>query len=210
MSFGLGELRDPQRNIPRVYVWSFVLVVGLYVALAAVMSGAAWRGQNVAGESGLLLLFDTPWLQLVLGVTMGLMIIASQNAWIFGASRMLYSAASEGFFPKKWALLNDAEMPARALWFLLVACSVSLLILSMGWMSVAQMMTLVSQNFMVLYAVSLLAYWRIVWSAPRAWAIFMGVVSTGSCIFLLQGFTWWLLFPVLLLGLGAWRGAKLN
>jgi amino acid transporter len=208
MSFGLGELRDPQRNIPRVYVWSFILVVALYVALAAVMSGAAWRGQNVAGESGLLALFNKPWLTFVLGVTMGLMIIASQNAWIFGASRMLYSAANEGFFPKSWAVLNQAQMPERALWLLFVAFSLSLVILSFGWLSVAQMMTLVSQNFMVLYAVSLLAYWRIVWLRPSVVAVLMGIVATGSCVFLLQGFTWWLLFPLSLLGFGAWRGRR--
>jgi amino acid transporter len=208
MSFGLGELRDPERNIPRVYVWSFVLVVALYLALASVMSGAAWRGQNVAGESGLLALFDTPWLIFVLGVTMGLMIIASQNAWVFGASRMLYSAANEGFFPQSWAVLNQAQMPARALWLLFVAFSVSLVILSVGWLSVAQMMTLVSQNFMVLYAVSLLAYWRIVWPQRRGWAVLMGLMATGSCVFLLQGFSWWLLFPIALLALGAWRGQR--
>ncbi|WP_189491487.1 hypothetical protein [Formosimonas limnophila] len=119
---------------------------------------------------------------------------------------MLYSAANEGFFPKSWAVLNQAQMPERALWLLFVAFSLSLVILSVGWLSVAQMMTLVSQNFMVLYAVSLLAYWRIIWLRPSVVAVLMGIVATGSCVFLLQGFTWWWLFPLTLLGFGAWRG----
>ena len=206
MSFGLGELREPQRNIPRVYAWSFICVIALYIALGLVMSGAAWQGRAVAGESGLLALFQTPWLRFVLGITMGMMIISSQNAWIFGASRMLYSAANEGFCPKSWAQLNDAQMPARALWLLFGAFAMSLLILAAQWMSVAQMMTLVSQNFMVLYAVSLLAYWRIIARQPTVVAVLMGLVASASCVFLLQGFTWWLLFPVLLLSIGGWLG----
>ena len=208
MSFGLGELRDPERNVPRVYLWSFVCVVALYLLLASVISGAAWQGRAVAGESGLLALFDSPWLKFVLGITMGLMIIASQNAWVFGASRMLYSAVNEGFYPQSWAQLNEAKMPARALWLLFAAFSLSLLILTMGWISVAQMMTLVSQNFMVLYAVSLLAYWRIVLREPRWFAVLMGLIASASCVFLLQGFTWWLLFPLVLLAIGGILGQR--
>lgn len=208
MSFGLGELRDPERNVPRVYLWSFVCVVALYLLLAAVISGAAWQGRAVSGESGLLALFDSPWLKFVLGITMGLMIIASQNAWVFGASRMLYSAANEGVYPQSWAQLNHAQMPARALWLLFSAFSLSLLVLTMRWISVAQMMTLVSQNFMVLYAVSLLAYWRIVLPKPRWFAVLMGLIASGSCVFLLQGFTWWLLFPLVLLAIGGILGQR--
>ncbi|MGL4767693.1 MAG: APC family permease [Formosimonas sp.] len=202
MSFGLGELHDPKRNIPRVYAWSFLCVIALYITLAAVMSGAAWQGRPVAGESGLLALFHTPWLRFILGITMGLMMISSQNAWIFGASRMLYSGANEGFFPRSWASLNAAQMPERALWLLFCAFTLALLLLTTRLISVAQMMTLVSQNFMVLYAVSLLAYWRIIMQKPSIIAVLMGLVASASCVFLLQGFTWWLLFPIILLLLG--------
>ena len=134
---------------------------------------------------------------------MALMIVSSQNAWVFGASRMLYSAANEGFYPASWAKLNEQQMPAKALWFLCAAFIVSLVLLTTRAISVAHMMTLVSQNFMVLYAVSLLAYWRIVWARPSFIAFSLGVVATVSCGFLLQGFTWWLLFPLLLLLTGA-------
>lgn len=208
MSFGLGELKDPKRSVPLVYVGSFVCVVVLYLTLAAVTSGAALQGQNVAHESGLLMLFHAPWLKFAVGIVMALMMVSSQNAWIFGASRMLYSASNDGFFPARLAQLNDAKMPAYALWTLFFTGTASLFLLTAQILSVAQLMTLVSQNFLVLYAVSLLAYWRIVVRSPKPFSIVMGCVASGSCIFMLQGFTLWLLYPIGLLLVGAWLAQR--
>lgn len=91
MSFGLGELRDPQRNVPRVYGYSFVVVCLLYLLLAMLCSGLAWQGRDVSGATGLLVLFPSPVTRFVFGVTLALMIVASMNAWVFGASRLIYS-----------------------------------------------------------------------------------------------------------------------
>lgn len=203
MSFGLGELRDPERNVPRVYGWSFALVSVLYVLLALVTSGAAWQGRDVGGATGLLVMFDAAWMRVSFGVTLALMIVSSMNSWLFAASRLVYATAVDGVLPASWARLNTQNTPTTALKVFGIGSFVAIGLLASGAMSVAQLFSLVSQNFMVLYAVSLVAYWRLVWRERRIGAVLIGLAASASCGFLLQGFSVWLLYPLVLLGLGA-------
>src|SRR5207237_9441808 len=61
---------------------------------------------------------------------------------------------------------------------------------------------LVNQNLLVLYAFSIVAYWKVATGAVR-WIV--SVLATASWAFLLSGFTWWIVYPAALLALGYWR-----
>lgn len=203
MSFGLGELHDPQRNVPRVYGISFVLVCFLYLILALVASGAAWQGRDVLGATGLLTLFSAQWMKVLFGLTLALLIVASMNSWLFGASRLVYATALDGVLPNSWAILNDKGVPKNAFLVFGISSLVSVYLLFNQMLSVGQLFSLVSQNFLVLYAVSLIAYWRLVIGMPRAYAQWViALAASCSCVFLLQGFSWWLMYPAILMALG--------
>lgn len=79
-------------------------------------------------------------------------------------------------------------------------------LLASGALSVAQLFHLISQNFMVLYAVSLVAYWRLVLLETQLFRttleVVVGVAASLTCLFLLQGFNGWLLVPAGLMALG--------
>lgn len=203
MSFGLGELHDPQRNVPRVYGISFVLVCALYFILALVASGAAWQGRDVQGATGLLTLFSAHWMKVLFGLTLALLIVASMNSWLFGASRLVYATALDGVLPDSWAVLNDKGVPSNAFLVFGLSSLLSVYLLLTQVLSVGQLFSLVSQNFLVLYAVSLIAYWRLVIGVSHAYfQWFIALTASCSCVFLLQGFSWWLMYPVILMVLG--------
>jgi len=58
---------------------------------------------------------------------------------------------------------------------------------------------LVSQNFLVLYAFSIFAYWKTE-SGIRKWIVTLAAAI--SCGFLLSGFSWWVAYPLALLAVG--------
>ncbi|AAM05433.1 APC family permease [Methanosarcina acetivorans] len=53
LSFCFGELRDPERNIPRLYWLSFVPVAAIYVLLTLISVGASTTGVSLKGAAGL-------------------------------------------------------------------------------------------------------------------------------------------------------------
>jgi hypothetical protein len=53
LSFSLGEMKDPEKNIPRLYWLSFALVAALYISLALISVGASAAGVSIRGAAGL-------------------------------------------------------------------------------------------------------------------------------------------------------------
>jgi amino acid transporter len=115
LSFSLGEMKDPIKNVPRLYWLSFVLVAAIYVLLALISVGASSAGVHLKGAAGLssLVLF-TPggsfliWLIIVV-------LAANACSWNFTASRLIYAAGRIGIFPAVFGKLSRKNIPISSL-----------------------------------------------------------------------------------------------
>jgi amino acid transporter len=201
LSFGLEEFREPSRTIPRVYWASFALVVVLYLVLGLTTVGAQDRGLDLTGPSGLVTLVDQTPVGRLLVVVMVLVVLANANAWVFGASRLVFAAGRDGVLPRVFGRLSTRDVPAVSLLTLLAAYLAVIVIATAGDVSVTRLILIVSQNLIVLYAFSIVAYWKTAASGPRR--VVVTTAAAVSWAFLLSGFSWWIAYALLLL-LAGW------
>jgi len=199
LSFSLEEFKRPEKSIPRVYWLSFLIVVCLYLGLTVTSIGAELSGLSVKGASGLAALMANSPLGIVPCLILILVIPANLNAWIFGASRLYFTSGRDGILPAFVGRLTREGLPLNSL-----ICSLAFyiaVILATHYLniSLSTLVLLVNQNFLVLYAFSIFAYWKTE-RGPRRWIV--TGLAAASCAFLLSGFCWWSLYPVCLLVLG--------
>jgi amino acid transporter len=202
LSFSLGEMKNPKKDVPRLYWLSFALVGAIYVLLALISVGASAAGVSLkgpAGLSGLVLL--TPggsyliWLIIVV-------LAANACSWNFTASRLIYSGGRTGVFPAILGKLSKRNIPISSL---VILYTLSVFLITGCYLiklPVTAMMLLVNQNFIFLCGFIIIAYWKteIGW---QRWIF--SILSLLSLSFLASGFTWKVIYPVFLIGLGYLR-----
>jgi amino acid transporter len=202
LSFGLEEFVDPDRNIPRVYWLSYVLVVAVYLALAFTAIGASEAGLGVGGAAGVTALVQDFFFESVIVTVMVLIIVANASAWVFGASRLIYAAGREGILPRYLGTLDKSGVPWASLVSLFALYAILTLASGLGWLSLSTIILLIGQNFILLYLLTIFAYWKIE-SGWRRWVVTAAVLV--SCGFLLSGFGILALYSVSLFTLGYLR-----
>ncbi len=121
ITFTAGEVRDPSRNIPLSLAAGTMVVIGLYllVNLAYLFTLSLPSIQHASSDR-----VATAMLQAVfpgLGVTlMAVAIMVSTfgciNGMLLAGSRAYYAMARDGLFFKHVGTLNQAKVPAIALW----------------------------------------------------------------------------------------------
>ncbi|MEI5996580.1 APC family permease [Paraburkholderia bengalensis] len=197
VSFGLEEFEEPQRTIKRVYFFSFVVVVVLYFFLAAAVNGAG-DDLRVNTTEGIARLVPSQWQTPFALVTLAV-IQATANAWVFAASRLFYSAGRNHLLPEIFAALDKKGNPRNAV-LLVAACFAIVLIATAALhLGVQHLVMLVDQNFLVLYLVCIFACWKI---GTRLQRWLLTPLALLSCGFLLAGFSYTILYPLLLLAVG--------
>jgi basic amino acid/polyamine antiporter, APA family len=202
LSFSLGEIKDPERNVPRLYWLSFALVTSIYLVLALISTGASASGvplQGAAGLSGLVLF--TPGGVLLIWL-MIIVIAANACSWNFTASRLLYAGGRTGIFPQVFGKLSTGNIPVSSLVGLYILSIFLILGSYLFKIPVSTMMLLVNQNFVFLYAFIIIAYWKTETSWQR-WVL--SALSLVSLSFLISGFTWKIVYPIFLIGFGYYR-----
>ncbi len=202
LSFSLGEIKDPEKNVPRLYWLSFILVTSIYLLLALISAGAKAAGvplQGAAGLSGLVRF--TPGGDLLVWF-MVIVVAANACSWNFTASRLLFSGGRTGIFPASMGKLSVRSIPVPALAILFCSSLVLILASYVFKISVSDLILLVNQNFVFLYAFIILAYWKTETGWQR-WVF--SALSLASLAFLVSGFTWEIIYPIFLIGLGYYR-----
>lgn len=202
LSFGLEEFRQPNRTIPLVYGLSFVAVLALYWVLALTASGASLSGVGVSGAAGLSVLFPAKLRAAMNGLT-AVIILANANSWIFGCSRLVFSGAKDGILPSALGELDKAQIPRNALAFMGLTFSIIVLAMSFYGVPVGFIVKLVSQNFIILFGVSVVAFYRS--SEKSLAAVTLTGLAACSCLLLISGFSFLMLYPVMLVGFGYLR-----
>jgi len=202
LSFSLGEMKDPERNVPLLYWLSFVLVAAIYILIALISVGASATGVFLKGAAGLssLVLF-IPGGSFLIGLII-VVLAANACSWNFTASRLIYAAGSTGVFPAVFGKLSKRNIPLSSL-VLLYALSVSLITgCYLFKVPIESMMLLVNQNFIFLCGFVIIAYWKIE-TGWQKWIF--SILSFLSLSFLASGFTWKIIYPLSLVGLGYFR-----
>lgn len=202
LSFSLGEMKDPEKNVPRLYWLSFILVASIYILLALISVGASVAGISLKGAAGLsgLVLF-TPGGSLLIWLII-IVLAANACSWNFTASRLIYAGGRTGVFPAVFGKLSKRNIPVSSL-VILYALSVFVITGCYFFkVPVTAMMLLVNQNFIFLCGFIIIAYWKteIGW---QRWIF--SVLSFISLSFLASGFTWKIIYPIFLIGLGYFR-----
>lgn len=202
LSFSLGEIKDPEKNVPRLYWLSFALVTSIYLVLALISTGASVSGASLQGAAGLsgLVLF-TPGGNLLIWF-MIVVIAANACSWNFTASRLLYAGGRTGIFPEVFGKLSKRNIPVSSLAGLYILSIFLILGSYLLKIPVSAMMLLVNQNFIFLYAFIIIAYWRTE-SGWKKWIF--SALSLVSLSFLISGFTWKIAYPIFLIGFGYYR-----
>jgi amino acid transporter len=131
---------------------------------------------------------------------MVLVIPANAIAWVWGASRLYYASGREGILPSALGRLSAKGIPLNSLALSLAVYIASILMTFIFKIKLATLVLLVSQNFLVLYLISVFAYWKTEKGAKR-WLV--TIMATVSCGFLLSGFNWWIIYTLLLLVVGS-------
>lgn len=194
LSFGFGEFKNPKETIQKVSWGSYAIVAALYLGLAVTSIGADASGLSIKGASGLTeLLKMTPFGSLLIIIVI-LVILANINSWMFSFSRLVYSAGLSGMLPSFIGKLNKKSIPFNSLLTIFVICSCIILI--ERFLSLSTLIMLVNQNFIVLYIISVFAFWKTE-KGIRRWA--GSLPALASCGFLLSGFTWWSVYPFFLI-----------
>src|SRR6185437_3105310 len=109
-----GEVRAPERNIPRAILWSIGLVAALYIAMnigiLGVLPWREWVGKNAPAQAYVISVFmqqvyGTGAAKLATALIM-LTAFASVFSLLLGYSRVPYAAAVDGNYFRSFAKLN--------------------------------------------------------------------------------------------------------
>jgi APA family basic amino acid/polyamine antiporter len=110
-----GEVRDPERNLPRALLLGTGLVTALYLALNAVFlystEPAALAGQEAIGALAAEAL-GGPRLRRILTVIVALALFTSVSSMVMAGPRVYARMAADGVFPRFFAAAG--EVPRRA------------------------------------------------------------------------------------------------
>jgi amino acid transporter len=199
LSFSMEEFKNPSKTIPRVYWLSFVIVIFLYLALSITSIGAQSSGIQTKGASGLSSLVDQTSLGKFQLLLMVIVIIANACAWVMSTSRLYYSSGRDGILPVFFAKLTKKGIPIVSLLLSSVFYTMIILLSFFFKISVSSLVLIVSQNFLILYLICIFAYWKTE-IRNRRWII--SILALFSCGFLLSGFNWWIIYSILLIGIG--------
>lgn len=199
LTFGFGEVKNPVRNIPLIFWLSFLLVALTYGVFSAVMSAAALKGMDVAGLAGAASLLPPNLAGKAILALMVLVLIANANSWVFGCSRAFYSASRAGVLPRRLSSTTAHGTPAKSLLFALAAYVAVILGMWLFDISEQFFFLLTTQGFILLYGAAILAFIRFCGGALNRLVAVLAVACWG---FLMHGFGWMVLYPLILLAIG--------
>lgn len=201
LSFSLNEVENKKLRIFNIFWISYIVVSILYITLAWIMTMSYIDRGSAIGVTGMASLFSRN-LYTVSLVCFSFIIMININSWIFSTSRLICSAGNKGILPKFIGDVSCDGIPQNSLLF---ACLVYVLVLIAAYICkipLYNLLTLTTQNFIILYGIVVISYMMIEKHFIRR---FIGLLAIISCIFLLAGFSWLIFVPITILIVGSRR-----
>lgn len=176
-----------------IFLISFALVAGLYLMLAATVTGAAMFSPIPLGDTALFNLTRQSWLEPVFVLVMSAVMVANLLIWMRTTSRLVSDSSRKRILPSFLELTDQPNVPQVAILVLAMCYSVVIALLELKIVTVSNLVLLANQNLMILYVFVLVAYYKTSTSRLRYYILACASVSLA---FFLSGFGIGLLYPI--------------
>ena len=213
------DMKDPRRDFPRAVLISFVLITIIYLSAALAVETTVALDNPYLVKAPFLpvvlhLVGDQGLARRLLGGIVAIIIFSNLVGAIWAASRIVFDlgrTTALGTRLNLGAVHQESSSPRRAVTVAFLAFAAILASHGAGLLSVSRMLWLAGQNFIVLYAVCVLVFFRM---AQRRRERVVALLSLGLMAVLGSAFNLGLIYPCalfslpyLLLPLGSRKGA---
>ncbi|OZM71688.1 amino acid permease [Amycolatopsis antarctica] len=190
IAFTTAEYRNPQRDFPRAVAISYVVVVGVYVLIAAGVQATLDPNDPAAESSPVAAVIRaavSPTAASLVAVLGVVILAANLIGAMWGASRLIYSSASHRLLPRQLSVLSGAQRTPSAA---IIATSALFLVVigvaAAGVMSPPTMFMVAGQNFFLLYLLSAVVFVKV--AQTTAARVVGAVVAVGLTAVVVAGF----------------------
>lgn len=196
------EVKNPEKTFPRAIGWAIVIVGVLYLSVSSafllVVPPEFMQG-NVTVISGLLEVISGTIASRIGDVVAVLLLILSTNAWVMGASRLIYALSRDGLLPERLSHVHGKTgVPVQALLALIPGYAAVTVFLASFGLSEVPLIHFANSTFMVVYLIVFVAGLKLFTSRDIRVATWVSLLVTLSFLpFFREG----MLFTVLLLGI---------
>ncbi|MFN2744336.1 MULTISPECIES: amino acid permease [Bacillus] len=115
----LAETKRPEQVVPRAVRGTLTRIIAFYLLpFFIIVSLIPWNQVNSVPESPFVMVFKMigiPGADHLMNAVILLAVISSMNSGLYGASRVLYTQASDGRVPKVFAKLSVRKVPVYAI-----------------------------------------------------------------------------------------------
>ncbi len=173
VTFLSEEFRNPRRDVLLSMLFGLACIVFLYVGLSYVVIGLL-KKTYLTEVTPVIEVIDKvggSTAGLVAGIVSVLIVFINLNAWVWGASRSIYSASREGLLPAFLSRLNRYSSPYVSILSLLITWVAVLAVYSTFRLSLAEMFRFANQNFAIMYFASVLAYVKVNGGVQRVFGL---------------------------------------
>jgi APA family basic amino acid/polyamine antiporter len=132
VTFIAGEIKDPKKNIPRSLFLGTLIVTIIYIlanvaylallplkgnpmAVDALGQGIMFPANDRVGAAAASMIFGDPAVY-IMAVLIMVSTFGCNNGLVLAGARLFYAMAKDGLFFKKAAVLNDRQVPSKAMW----------------------------------------------------------------------------------------------
>jgi amino acid efflux transporter len=159
------DFRNPKRDFAVSVILSVIIVGGLYTAVTAAVIGVVPRGEMTSATAPLgtvLSLAAGPWAARGAAVISIMIIVGSAMAIVWGLSGLAASLARTGSLPRVFAKRNSRGSFRNSVLMILVAYTLALLVMYMGWVSISTAARFVGGSAIIIYGLCAIAHLRLV------------------------------------------------
>lgn len=164
MSFMSEEFNNPKRDFPLMVIFSYLIVVVLYLLVAIAIQLVLPRDHPQIADAPIAAMLATvmgKWSGLVVAAIGLLIVMVNFIGVVWAFSRLIYASAREGLLPRAWARLHSsAKIPRNAIMTAVVAFGAVALSYSADLLSQAILFELAGVSFFMAYLLSVAAYIR--------------------------------------------------
>jgi APA family basic amino acid/polyamine antiporter len=120
ITFAAGEVKDPERTVPRALALGTICVTGLYLLanvayLLVLPLSAIQHAPSDRVATAMLQVIFPGWGEILMAAAIMISTFGCMNSLILAGPRVYYSMAQDGLFPKRAGKLNQAGVPAWSL-----------------------------------------------------------------------------------------------
>jgi len=191
-----GSVENPSKTIPRAIVAGTACVALMYLvnsfAIMGIIPSAQLMGSSAPYADATRVIFGGNW-YLIISIIASVICMGTLNAWILTSSQIALGLAQDGLMPPLFMKKNRFDAP---FWSLIISgiCIIPLLILTANQSLASQVLTIIDfsvTSFLFVYALSCLAFFKILLQCKEAFSEKIGSLIYGTVALL---FCCWVIY----------------